>query len=153
MTYRCTTHRKGHTLDIVITPDRESFLQDVNVTDIDLSDHFLIDFQILKEPAVPQTKTITYRSTRNLDLERFSNDVQVRLNSLPPATSFLEKVTNYNLALTEIVTDHAPIKTREIKVVPKAPWFDAEYADQRKISEKQKRNIGRQVWKLTRRCI
>ena len=57
------THRKGHTLDVVMTPNREPFLKkDANIIDIDLSDHFLVDFSILCSPVqTHQMKTITYR--------------------------------------------------------------------------------------------
>ena len=44
------THKKGHTLDVVMTPNRESFLMDVDIVDIDLSDHFLVDFSVLCSP-------------------------------------------------------------------------------------------------------
>ena len=29
--------------------------------------------------------------------------------------------------ITEVLNKHAPIQTKEIKVVPSAPWFDEEY--------------------------
>ena len=45
-----STHVKGHTIDVVITPDREPYLEHLNVTQLDLSHHFLIDFTIPAEP-------------------------------------------------------------------------------------------------------
>ena len=43
------THVKGHTLDVVITRSKESFIGDVGVTELDLSHHFLIHFNILAQ--------------------------------------------------------------------------------------------------------
>ena len=38
------THREGHTLDIVLTPNIASCMDDVEVIDTDISDHFLDQF-------------------------------------------------------------------------------------------------------------
>ena len=37
------THVKGHTLDVVITPNKEPFIGDIGVTELHLSHHFLIN--------------------------------------------------------------------------------------------------------------
>ena len=67
------------------------------------------------------------------------------MNSLPPTTDLLVKIDNYNYVLTEVVNKHAPIITKTIKVVPTAPWFDADYANLRKRrrkAEKKYRKSG-----------
>ena len=38
--------------------------------------------------------------------------------------------------LTEIINKHALLKTKQIKVVPEAHWFDAEYVTLRKLRRK-----------------
>ena len=65
------THVKGHTLDVVITPKKDGFLSNVNVTHIDLSHHSLIDFKLMAEATVRKQKVITYRSLKNVDLAVF----------------------------------------------------------------------------------
>ena len=86
------THVKGHTIDVVVTPDREPYLSHLNVTQLDLSHHFLIDFKIIAEPNIRPQKMISYRSTKNVDLEEFSNNVTEKLNELPETTDMLTKV-------------------------------------------------------------
>ena len=130
------THRKGHTLDVVITPNKDSYLSKVNITETDVSDHFLVDFNVACEPDSREMKTITYRSTKNVDLEKFRQEVKERLEALPPTNSVLTKVNGYNAVLSGLIEDCAPLKTKKIKLVPEAPWFDNEYAELRKIRRK-----------------
>ena len=137
------THRKGHTLDVVITPNKTNYLSNSNITEVDLSDHYLIDFLIFCQPIMREMKTITYRCTKNVDNELFRREVKERLDAIPPTTSVLEKVNKYNTALSEIVEKHAPLKTRKIKEVPEAPWFDNEYAELRKIRRKAEKKYRR----------
>ena len=78
-------------------------------------------------------KTITYRSTKNVDIEKFRQEVKERLEALPPTNSVLTKVNGYNTVLSGLVEECAPLKTKKIELVPEAPWFDNEYAELRKI--------------------
>lgn len=137
------THVKGHTLDIVITPNKDSYLRNMNVTNHDLSDHFLINFGIVCEPSERQMKTITYRSIKNVDMAKFSNDLKERLGALPPTNNMLSKVNNYNAAMADLVAEHAPTKTKTIKLVPEAPWFDTEYAEHRKLRRRAEKKYRR----------
>ena len=73
------THNKGHTLDLIITSSDTNFLTEVNVTEIDLSHHYLIDSKLLAEVQTYQQKIVTYRSTKNVDLNKFEEDVEDRL--------------------------------------------------------------------------
>ena len=46
-----------------------------------------------------------------------------------------------------VVNTHAPEKTKTVKLVPQAPWFDAEYATlrrQRRMGDRKYRKTGRQ---------
>ena len=141
------THVKGHTLDLVITSIHSIPLSDISVAEIDLSHHYLIGFKVKAEPNTHEQKLITYRSTRNVDLAKFTQDVEDQLNALPPTDDLATKVSNYNSAMTKIVDDHTCLKTRKMKIVPDAPWFDAEYANLRKLrrnAEKKYRRSGKE---------
>ena len=90
-------------------------------------------------------KTITYRNLKNIDMANFCKEVEGRLQTLPDTNDILCKVKGYNTILSELVDAVAPTKTRKVKLVPEAPWFDAEYAEQRKIrrkAEKKYRKTG-----------
>ena len=137
------THREGHTLDVVLTPNIASCMDDVEVIDTDISDHFLVSFKLLCNPVtVRQMKTITYRKMP-VDMVRFGHEVKRTLDALPATNNILTKIGNYNSAMSDLVSEYAPMKTREIKIVPEAPWFDAEYADQRKVRRRAEKKFRR----------
>ena len=88
-------------------------------------------------------KSITYRCLRDVDMEKFRDDVQEKLSALPVTNDLAVKVNNYNSVLNDIVNDSAPMKTIKIKVVDKAPWFDREYSDLRKERRKAEKKYHR----------
>ena len=59
------THKSNHILDLVITSEMDIF--NINVTDIDLSDHFLIEFKTHCEVQHVQYKEITFRNYKSVD--------------------------------------------------------------------------------------
>ena len=129
------THIKGHTLDLVITPSNDT-LENLCVTNIDLSHHFLIDFNATLElESTKEKRNITYRS-KNVNLEEFRKDVSESLLALPQIEDFEERISSYNAALAQVVDKHAPLLSKTISVVSDAPWFDAEYANLRKLRRK-----------------
>ena len=91
---------------------KDSYLAGLNITEIDLSDHFLIDFAVKCQPHARESKNITYRSLKNVDGEKFRQEVKERLDGLPNTNSVLEKVNGYNKVLSELVDEHAPLKTK-----------------------------------------
>jgi hypothetical protein len=69
------THIKGHTLDIVITP-KKPCVECLCVTNIDLSHHFLIDFNAsLMIESIKEQCKISYRSS-NFDIMKFREDIK-----------------------------------------------------------------------------
>ena len=49
------THSEGHTLDVVLTPNKKDYLDEITVTSLDLSDHSLVNFVANVEKRVPST--------------------------------------------------------------------------------------------------
>ena len=138
------THVKGHTLDLIITPTKDGFLKDIEIAHLDLSDHFLIDFKLAAESNKRRQKVISYRSLKNVDVVKFGEDVKNKLAAIK-SQELGTKVQDYNSALSNLVNDYASLKTRTIKIVPEAPWFDADYANLRKSrrnAEKKYRRSG-----------
>ena len=68
------THIKGHTLDVVITPNKNS-LRNLRVTSYDLSHHSLIDFDSAFElESTKEKRKITFRS-KNVNKIAFNKDI------------------------------------------------------------------------------
>ena len=62
-----------------------------------------------------------------------------------PTGNMSERTSAYNSRMKEIIRAHAPLKTKEIKIVPSTPWFDSEYKDLRRLrrkAEKKYRKSG-----------
>ena len=68
-----------------------------------------------------------------MDVVKFGQDVRNQLTALQSHEDLGSKVNEYNSTLSNIVSKYASWKTRKIKVVPDAPWFDADYANLRKL--------------------
>ena len=129
-----STHRQGHTLDIVVTFGDNPIITNIESNEYDISHHSLVDFHAAIVPEVKHEKEITYRKWKDIDPEQFKKDVSEK--TALTSESFGENMRTYNKVLTEILEEHAPVKSRIIKVVPNAPWFDAEYASLRKQRRK-----------------
>ena len=97
----------------------------LKVEDVNLSDHFLISFTANCTAAKTEYKTSTCRNIKSIDIEKFKADV---LNSLTGSnfTSFGDKISFYNDNLKRLLDSYAPLKTKSVKIVPHAPWFDLE---------------------------
>ena len=130
------THIAGHTLDVVITQNCDSLIEDVVVTKYDTSHHFMINFKFKITPKEIFTKTLTCRNTKKVNTEQFRNDVSAGLASLQDNNDIKTKINCYNETMKNIVDNHAPQKRRTVKLVTRAPWFDAEYAALRKRRRK-----------------
>jgi len=141
------THIKGHTIDVIITRNNKSAVKNVAITKYNLSHHFLIDFVFNAEITETTMKTITYRNVKKVDHKMFCNDIEDQYSKLPHTTDMKEKIAGYNNVMNSVIDKHAPIMTKTIRLVPHAPWFDAEYADlrrKRRKAEKHFRKTGSQ---------
>ena len=142
------THSKGHTLDVVLTPNRDNYLHGISMSSIDLSDHFLVDFNLNVEMKLKRTKVINYRPTKAVDIEKFCQEVTEKLGGLAPTNDVGKRVESYNEVLRDLVEEFCPMKTVTIKSVPEAPWFDKDYVDLRKLrrsAEQRYRRSGREA--------
>ena len=145
------THRLGHTLDVVITNTDESFINNIEITEFGLSDHFLIDFYLNSEVDHKEYNTIIYRKINEIKPDTFCKDINGKKVSISNANNMKQKVDVYNKVM-EIVDDHAPLKTKTIKIVEL--WFDKDYADlRRKRRLAEKKDLETLVFRLTKMSL
>ena len=52
------THIMGHTIDVIITPNKEFYVTEIAAKEIDLSHHFLINFKVMVLKNMKVTKTM-----------------------------------------------------------------------------------------------
>ena len=78
------THVGGHTLDVVITRYNEGIVSNVDVIDPGLSDssgkvardHLAVTFKVKATRPAPQTKTVSFRKLRAIEVDSFKSDIK-----------------------------------------------------------------------------
>ena len=121
------THRRGHTLDWLIT-NRATDVLDLTVADNLLSDHFVISFDLLlKKSRV--TKKVTSRNIRSVDMYAFRTDLRNVLESATQSES-ADPLSVYNTCLRQALDHHAPLVTRTMTDRTSAPWMTGSEAGQ-----------------------
>ena len=118
------THNRGHTLDLIITKGLD--ISNVTVTDIALSDHFCIFFDIA---VFPSTQTIPETIFKR-HINENTNALFVEAFTLAPlktsiSTSVNDLLHDFKLKITKTIDDVAPIRSKCISGKQKAPWRTA----------------------------
>ena len=133
------THRDGRTLDLIITGCADNFISKVKILPELPSDHRRVLGNVdLSRPA-PTRKSVTYRKLRNVDIEKFSEDIAISsLNNLAGSDLGI-MIDQYNEILCSLLNKHAPLQSREIILRPRAPW----YSDELRELKREKRRFGR----------
>ena len=103
------THRRGHTLDWLIT-NRATDVLDLTVIDMLMSDHFVISFDLLLRNPVREKRTIISRNIRAIDMHDFRTDVDNLLGSATQSNS-TDPLGVYNTCLRQLLDRHAPCNT------------------------------------------
>ena len=84
-------------------------------------------------------KIVNYRNVKAINPEHFCQDILEKSKVITESETLAQKVTAYNKVMSTVLNEHAPLKSRNIKVVPNVPWFDAEYENTRKLRRKAER--------------
>ena len=118
------THRRGHTLDWLIT-NRATDVLDLTVIDMLLSDHFVISFDLLLRKPVREKRKIISRNIRVIDMHDFRADVHNLLGSASQSDS-TDPLGVYNTCLRQLLDRHAPLVSRTVTDRTYAPRMTLE---------------------------
>ena len=151
------THRKGHTLDLVITRDTSGLLRSPPVISIsgvgDLTgasscDHYAVWCYL--NIARPKTisKTVTYRSLRKIPIHDYRADILrvVECNS-ETAGALVEQ---YNGKLQSLTDKYAPPQNKTITLRPHAPWYTEALRREKRERRKCERTATRTLLTVDR---
>ena len=117
------THRTGHTLDLVLTRDRDSLVPTVSSQDHCFPDHFPVFCDLSLTTEYSRLQEVTYRKIKAINADCFIRDVSASALCSTSATTDLDAdVALYNTTLSTIVNMHAPDKTRRIPARPQPGW-------------------------------
>ena len=127
------THRKGHTLDVLMTRSTDEHLvRKVTITDMGLSDHSAVNFSINVVQRRTGLMKIRYRKTRAIDAEVFRRDIPLfRSNDLD--------ALNVDNLLVNLVDSHAPMLEKQIRLRQDTVW----YTDNLRVEKRKKRQRER----------
>ena len=115
------THRHGNTLDLVFTESTKH----INISNIIpgefLSDHCLVKWQTSITRADLISKTITTRKMKEIDTEKFANNLDFEhIFEMSDVDNILDGINN---TIVEALDKHSPLLTKTITVRHKQPWF------------------------------
>ena len=134
------THRRGHTLDWLIT-NRVVVAEELCVVDKLISDHFVISLALRFRKPGKTTKEVRSRNVRALNTDNFKTDV---LSAFPAVSGAADAVSAFNACLRELLDKHAPLVTRRLTDRMSAPWMTQEIKQ-----AKQQRPYDERQWHKT----
>ena len=131
------THINGESLDhiFIYSLNNEVACSGLSIDAIHRlgSDHFPVYCDINVNVHKKYFKTISYRDIKSMDSEMFNNNLCKILQDIKVSGSFRASVMDLSQSVATILDEHAPFMTKRISVVDRAPWFDQEYRDLRKL--------------------
>ena len=119
------THRGGHTLDhVYFNPYQMNIHHAVINENLDFtSDHFPIVLKIPSTNNRSQTRTVTHRKLKNMDLQSFRNDLKSAVDGIESQNmTFAEHTAEFDRECTAVVETHAPIVSWNVKKEPLRGW-------------------------------
>ena len=132
------THRRGHTLDLIITRKDESLIKEVEFLQDSYSDHRVVTCKLnLTKP--PRSKIlVTSRSNKAFDLDKFRLDISDALSQMTHNQD--TSVDGYNKTLCDIYNAHFPLPTRWVTQRPRTAWhtYDLRTAKRKKRRAERK---------------
>ena len=135
-----STHKNGHTLDLVITREEQSFIKNLLDFDPALSDHVMIQCNLDFRKPVAQGQELSFRRLRAVDMDKFSSDLEDSALIRSPLNDDLSlAIDQFNSTLQAIIDNHAPIIRRSVTLHPYPPWF----TDDTKVAKRKRRNLER----------
>ena len=120
------THRKGHTLDVIIARSIDAdLLANVQPVDMCFPDHYPVFFVInISRPTRVSNKEISYHQIRKIKLDNLSADIDRFVSETATIDDLNHLVSEYTTSMESIVDKHASVKTRVITHKTDAPWDD-----------------------------
>jgi hypothetical protein len=133
------THEHGHTLDVFITRSNGELSMDKPQQGLKISDHYLITSKCAVPKPSWETKLVTYRKLKNIDIDALKSDLSTLCYDLSDSTNLPVLWDSFESGLSMILDKHAPLIEKKIVVRPKVPWFD----DNLRASRRKRRQAER----------
>ncbi|CAB4030953.1 Hypothetical predicted protein, partial [Paramuricea clavata] len=140
------THKKGHTLDLIITRIGDRLVTNIEIHDPMFSDHSAVSCMLQLEKPPLERAEIQYRKLRNINMDSFNEDLGK--SNFSSDSELPTIIDQYEKTLEETLQKHAPLKRRTITLRPSAPWYNEEIGK----AKRHRRRLERR-WRASRLCI
>lgn len=141
-----STHRNGHTLDIVISKLNASPVVSVAAEDHGFPDHYPVFIHTCITKLAPHRETVSYRKLKSINRTSFRTAIsQSPMFAISADLTLDDLVKTYDVELCAILDDLAPLKTRTITIRSNAEWYNEsirEAKQQRRRAEREWRKSG-----------
>ena len=133
------THHHGHILDLVISSLHDSLVENVEVLNYQISDHFPVICNININRKKAGTKVIHYRDFRRIDRDTFIDECMAQLPEDLHTLELERAVHCYNSILQTGLEHHAPLTRREINPMKHVPWFTEQSQQLKRVKRRKER--------------
>lgn len=134
----CSTHNKGHILDLVIS--NGSFVSKLSTVELGLSDHLALFFDMhIPVANTASSRILTYRKWRSIDSSDFSVFINSSLSSFSSSDPLETKVSMLNSVLSSGLDLFAPQKSRSVSFARPAPWYNEDLRTMKTSCRKMER--------------
>ena len=140
------THTLGQSLDLVLTPNVSNIVENLDIVPlgINISDNFLVNFNLNIKRPPSYMKTISFRNYRRANQEEIICEVHWSLNSFDTIGLSADQATDaYDNFFRAVSNNHRPIVVKHILVKDDAPWYDSSVADLTKRRQAELRNCAK----------
>ena len=133
-----STHKCRHKLDLLIT-DKNWNHGIVPSQGHMIADHNAVHARVQIQNKIKKTETITYRKIKNINKEKFANDLETAVTKIQHQNSLADKVERYNTELKGVLDRHSPVKTKTVKITYQNPWFNDKIKEEIRLRRKKEK--------------
>ena len=146
MHVREPTHRKGHTLDVLLTRENdEQLVRNIIVKDLGVSDHLAITFTIDVVRPDCCRKKVSFRKLHEINISDFQEEMNISFSQAPELSDVNHLVQFYNATIHDLINTHAPLCEKEMRLRPNSAW----YSDAIRKAKREKRRRER-AWRKSK---
>ena len=127
-----STHKKGHTLDLVLSRASEPWLGNFVKDNTMPSDHSVIHSTSIIQRPPPLRVTREHRVLKDIDSAALKVFVASSLSGSESIVDVNQLVLTYNTELTRVMNSRAPLKKKTVVDKPRAEWFTPDFLSDRK---------------------
>ena len=133
------THELGHALDLIITREADNIIASKPEVMSFISDHAFVKLRTTFQKEEYLTKVIKFRKTKDINMDRFKEDVCASDLMKMGNKSAQEKSELYDKTLSDLFDTHAPLISKTIKIKTSAPWYNQESRSLKRSKRKAER--------------